>query len=101
METIKKDNQTMYYMDGRLLLTITKLGDNHFVTENSGYKIEGKITIIDEYRTEIEIIQHKKKDKRGYWRNNKILLNHNTNWFSYILQEYGFIRKAIPMTIGG
>jgi hypothetical protein len=91
---IKKDNQTMYYIDDDLLLTITDLNDNHFIVQNNSTKIEGKLYIVDEFITEIQIMNHKRKDTIGRWRKNTKLLEHNTKWFSYILQDRGFIRKA-------
>lgn len=95
--TITIENKTMYYLDNELLLTIEKLGENKFQIENAFNKLIGEVTPLDEFRTEISLEKNLKKDKLGRWRNTKKLFSHNTSWFSYILQEKGFIRKAKPI----
>jgi|SRR6185312_6750452 len=91
------ENKTMYFLDDELLLTIEKLGQNKFSVENAFNKLIGEVIPLDEYRTEIYLEKNFKKDTLGRWRNTKKLFSHNMTWFSYILQEKGFIRKAIPM----
>lgn len=98
-KTIKNGNITEYHIDGKCLLTITELENGYYQTENSSYRIVGKVTPINEHLYNVEIKEHKKKDKRGYWRKNNSLLSHNTDWFSYILQEKGFIKKQIPISV--
>ena len=56
---IKKDNITEYYIDGRLLLTVTELPDNQFITENEFTKLEGYCKHIDEYRIYRDINQNR------------------------------------------
>lgn len=96
-KVIKIENKTMYYLDSELLLTIEELGDNKYLVENNFIKLIGKVVAIDEYVTEITLEKNYKKDTLGRWRNTKKLAEHNTNWLSYILQEKGFVRKALPI----
>ena len=37
------------------------------------------------------------KGKDGKFRKSKKLMEHNTSWLLYMLEEYGFIKKRIPM----
>lgn len=90
-------NKTMYFLDGDLLLTIEKLDENKFLVENKNTKLIGEVIPLDEYRTEISLEKNFKKDTLGRWRNTKKLFSHNLSWFSYILQEKGFVRKAKAM----
>ena len=94
MNIIKQGNKTMYYLDEILLLTITELGNNRFVTENHSNRIEGICYKFDEYTTLTTIEKHQTLGKNGRFYNSKKLLDANTRWFSYILQEYGFVEKT-------
>jgi len=96
-KAITNGNKTMYFLDDELLLTIEKVSENKFLVENSFTKLIGEVIALDEYKTEIALEKNFKKDKLGRWRNTKKLFSHNASWFSYILQEKGFIRKAKPI----
>lgn len=92
-KVIKEENKTFYYLDNELLLTIEVLGENKFLVENKFNKLIGEVIPLDDYTTQISLEKNFKKDKLGRWRNTKKLINHNSSWFSYILQEKGFVRK--------
>lgn len=93
MKTIKEENKTMYYSDDILCLTITELGNNRFITENKTCKIEGVCYKFDDYTIYIKIEKHQTLGKNGRFYNSKKLLDSNTKWFGYILQEEGFVPK--------
>lgn len=89
------ENKThKYFIDNELVLTITEIGNDTYEAENKFTKITGIIKPINEYETLLTLVENKKKDKRGYWRNNKRLADHNLSWLNYILQEKGIIRKS-------
>jgi len=93
MEEVKKEgNITLFYLDGRLLLTITELGNDNFLVENAGTKIQGKCVRISDNKTQVCLDFHQKKGKNGRWYNTKKLVNHDMSWFDYILKEYGFVK---------
>lgn len=95
MERIDKvNNTTNIYLDDRLLLSITDLGNNHYITENSVNRLEGYCKTLDDYKTECRLDKNYTIGKNGRLYNSKKLIEHNTSWFAYILTEYGFIRKA-------
>ncbi|WP_137743294.1 hypothetical protein [Robertmurraya siralis] len=95
MEKLITDgNKTMYFLNEDLLLTIEKLAENKFLVENQFNKLIGTVTPIDDFKTEIILEKNFKKDTLGRWRNTKKLFSCNMTWFSYILQEKGFVRKA-------
>lgn len=95
MDRIEKDNATTeFYIDGKLLLTIKVLGGNMYEVENKSTKIVGYAEVLDEYRTAFKILEHYSKGKNGRLYKTKKLLEHNSNWFVYILAEKGFIRKT-------
>ena len=54
-QIIKKDNKTEYYLNDRLLLTITDLGNNYYITENGVNRLEGYCKVLDKYRTECRL----------------------------------------------
>lgn len=57
MEQIIKteDNKTEYYLNDRLLLTITDLGNDYYIIENSVGRLEGYCKTLDENRTECRL----------------------------------------------
>lgn len=83
--------------NGKVLLTITALGNNTYRAVNSFTDITAEIIPIDDYKTVTRCIENRKADKNGKYRKSKTLAEHNTNWLNYMLQEKGFIRKAKPM----
>ena len=83
--------------DGNILLTIDKIADNTYRAVNNFTDITIKAIQLDEYRTKTECIEHKTKGKDGKFRKSKKLMEHNTSWLLYMLEEYGFIKKRIPM----
>lgn len=95
-KVIKEGNITKYYLNNRLLLTITDLGNNNYITENNVSKLEGYCKKIDDYRIEIRLDKNYSKGKNGRWYKTKKLFEHNTRWFGYILQENGFVEKTLP-----
>ncbi len=93
MDEIKKEgNNTFFYLDGRLLLTITELGNHNFLVENSDTKIQGKCFLMEDNKTCISLELHQIKGKNGRWYNTKKLAKHDMHWFDYILKEYGFVK---------
>ena len=78
-------------------LTIDKIADDTYRAVNNFTDITIKAIQIDEYRTQTECIEHKTKGKDGKFRKSKKLMEHNTSWLLYMLEEYGFIKKRIPM----
>lgn len=96
-KTIKKDNITEYYIDDELVLTITELGNNNYIVENSFNKLEGFCRKHDEYHIEFKLNKHQSKGKNGRLYNTKKLFNHNSKWFVYILQQKGFVPSILPI----
>lgn len=86
-------NKKEYYLDNRLLLTITDLGDNYYITENGFHRLEGYCETLDEYRTKCRLDKNYIVGKNGRLYSSKKLLGHNTSWFAYILKEKGFLSK--------
>ncbi len=80
--------------NGEVVLTITALGNNTYRAVNKFWDITAEIIPIDEYRTQTRCIENKKADKNGKFRKSKALVEHNTNWLRYMLEEKGFIRKS-------
>lgn len=93
-KVIKEENKTFYYLNNELLLTIEVLGENKYLVENEFNKLIGEVIPLDDYTTLVSLEKNFKKDKLGRWRNTKKLFEHNKGWFSYIIQENGFVRKA-------
>ena len=83
--------------NGKVSLTIDKIADDTYRAVNNFTDITIKAIQIDEYRTQTECIEHKTKGKDGKFRKSKKLMEHNTSWLLYMLEEYGFIKKRIPM----
>lgn len=95
MITERMENGMYQSFDGdRLLLTITDLGNNCYRAVNSVTDITVEAIPLDDYRTKISCIEHKRAGKDGRYRKTKKLINHSMSWMDYILQEVGFIRKA-------
>lgn len=84
--------------NGGILLTITSLGNNTYRAVNKFFDITAEIIPLDDYRTSVRCIEHKKADKNGKYRKTKLMAEHNTNWLNYMLQKKGFIRKAKAMS---
>lgn len=84
------DNET-----NKVLCTITSLSDDVYRAINSFTDITAEIKPIDDYKTYIRCITNKRADKNGHFRKTNKLAEHNTNWLCYMLQEKGFIRKAL------
>lgn len=80
--------------NGSVLCIIEKIGENTYKAINSDTKITAKVIPLDEYKTQVTVIEHKRKGKDGKFRNSKKLLEHNSKWLDYMLEEKGFIRKA-------
>ena len=83
--------------NGKVSLTIDKIADDTYRAVNNFTDITIKAIQIDEYRTQTECIEHKTKGKDGKFRKSKKLMEHNTSWLLYMLEEYGFIKKRIPI----
>mgnify|MGYP000201344650 CR=1 FL=1 len=91
----KKDNITEYYIDDRLLLTITELGNDNYIVENTNNKLKGYCKNIDKYKTEFSLEENYKKGKNNRWYKTKELFKHNSRWFVYILQQKGFVLQTL------
>jgi len=76
-----------------VLLTITKDGDT-YTSKNKDSYIVAEVTPLDDYRTQVKIVTHKRIGKDGKYRPTTKLIQHNSSWLCYILQEIGFVRKA-------
>lgn len=96
-QIIEIGNKKEYYIDDRLLLTITDLGNDYYITENNIGRLEGYCKVLDDYRTACRLDKNYTKEKNGRLYNSKKLLEHNTRWFAYILAEKGFIEKTKPI----
>ena len=93
IKEIKTENEYKCFIDSKLTLTITK--DNDIYTlQNNDTRIIAKVIALDDYRTSIEMIQHKRKTKNGVFRETTKLKKHNASWTIYILEQTGFMRKA-------
>jgi hypothetical protein len=79
-----------------VLCTIESLGNNIYKAINKHTQITAEIIPLDEYKTSLKCIENKSADKNGVFKRSKKLAEHNTNWLYYMLQEKGFIRKAVP-----
>ena len=91
-ETIKNGVYTAKDGD-KLLLTITSLGDDVYRAVNHDTDIIARVTPLDDYRTSVQCISYKRKDKIGRYRKTTKLLNHYLRWLDYMLEEIGFIRE--------
>ena len=81
-------------IDGnKVLLTITSLGDNIYRAINNSMDITAKVTVLNDYQTMMNCIEHKRADKNGRYRKTTKLLQSDLSWLDYILEEKGFIRK--------
>lgn len=87
-------NKTEYYINDELLLTITDLGNNCYIIENSKNRLEGYCEPLDDYKTKVRLDKNYTIGKNGRLYNSKKLINHNTSWFHYILERKGFIRET-------
>jgi hypothetical protein len=95
METKKQiGNVTEYYLNNKLALTITKCDNNYYIVENTVSRLEGICMPLDEYYTKVYLIKNYTKGKNGRLYKTKKLYNHNSSWFSYILEKEGFVRKS-------
>ena len=99
-ETIKNGVYTS--KDGnKVLLTITSLGDNIYRAVNNYYDIVARVTPLDDYRTSVQCISYKRKDKIGRYRKTTKLLSHTLGWLDYMLEKIGFIREKKSVNYGG
>ena len=82
--------------EDNVLCTIEKIGENVFRAINSDTDITCEVIKIDEYKTSVSCIQHKRRGKDGKYRKTSKLLDNNMNWLLYMLENKGFIepRKA-------
>lgn len=89
----KIDGKYQSFRDGNFLLTIEELGNNVYKATNNFFTITAEVIPLDDYRTQIHCIEHKRADKNGVYRKTTKLLDHNMSWLDYILEDKGFIRK--------
>jgi hypothetical protein len=94
-EIIKENNVTKCYYKGNLLLTITELGNDNYIVENSDTRLKGFCRKFNDYKVEYRLDENSRKGKNGRWYNTKKLFQHNGQWFWYILQEYGFVPEIL------
>ena len=97
IKEIKENNIYKMIDDGEVILTIESLGDNVYKATNKNSIVVGKIVPLDEYRTELTLIENKKVDKNGCYRKSKTLANHNLSWLHSMVELKGFIRKSKPI----
>lgn len=90
---IKENGKYQIFVDGKLLLTIEELGNNAYKATNDSFTITAEVVPLDDYRTQLRCIEHKRADKNGVYRKTTKLLEHNMSWLDYILEDKGFIRK--------
>lgn len=93
MKIVNEGNQMKCYSNEELLLTITELGNNCFMTENDRYKIKGEVTT-NGNASQLTLLEFKKKGKDGRWRKNKRDRSAQSSWFIWILSEYGYTTKT-------
>ena len=77
-----------------VLCKIENLGNNIYRATNKFTQVTAEIIPLDDYMTQTKCIENKRVDKNGRFRKTNTLADHNTMWLCYMLQEYGFIRKA-------
>jgi len=94
---IKEGNTTKYYLDDRLLISIEELGDNSFKVENLSDIMTGFYKNLDEHHGEYRLDKCYDKKKNKNLRRNSGMFKHNTQWFTYILEEKGFVKKLLPV----
>lgn len=87
-------NTNTFYQckDGdKVLCTIEKTAGNVFRAINLDTDITCEVVKIDEYKTSVFCIEHKRRGKDGKYRKSKTLLDHNMRWLLYMLENKGFI----------
>ena len=90
--TETKTNTFYQCKDGyKVLCTIERTEENVFRAVNSDTDITCEVIKIDEYKTSVSCIQHKRRGKDGKYRKTSKLLDHNMNWLLYMLENKGFI----------
>ena len=96
MAETKTNTFYQYKSGGKVLCTIEKTAENVFRAVNLDTDITCEVIKIDEYKTSVSCIEHKRRGKDGKYRKSKNLLEHNMNWLLYMLENKGFIepRKA-------
>lgn len=77
-----------------IICTIESLGNDIYKATNKFTQITAEIKPLDDFRTMTRCVENKKADKNGRYRKTKELTEHNTSWLCYMLEKYGFIRKA-------
>lgn len=77
-----------------VMCTIEDLGNDIYKATNKFTQITAEIKPLDDFRTMTRCVENKRSDKNGRYRKTKELAEHNTSWLMYMLEEYGFIRKA-------
>ena len=93
-----KENNIYKMIDGDdVILTIESLGDNVYKATNKNSIVIGKIVPLDEYKTQLTLIENKRADKNGRYRKTKKLANHNLSWLHGMVESKGFIRKSKPI----
>lgn len=82
--------------NGRVLVTVTALGNNEYKAINQNVSIMAEIIPIDDYRTQVQCISCKVPGKNGkLHKAGQSDTQHFTSWLHYMLEEKGFIRKTI------
>lgn len=89
----KAENRYTAIKGERVLLTIDRWGDV-FRFENNDTRMTVKIVPLDEERTVVEMIEHKRRGKDGKYRKTTRLMQHDMKWALYMAEEKGFIRRA-------
>lgn len=97
MAEYKRTENKLEIIDGdrnKIMCTIEALGNDIYKATNKFTQITAEIKPLDGFRTMTKCVENKKADKNGVYRKTKALAEHNTSWLCYMLEEYGFIRKA-------
>lgn len=89
---IKSENRYVAYNGDDEICVIESLGDNKYHAHNNECDIVAEIIPIDDYKTQLSLISHKRRGKNGKYRKSNKLAEHNLFWLNYMLQQKGFIR---------
>lgn len=91
----KNENVYTCEIDGKIALTIEKVGSNLFTAKNTDMEITAHVENIDEY-TRLTIVK-----KYKYIDGSQKLKTHYRKWLSYILEKVGFLQPLKPTILKG
>ena len=93
IKEIRLDNELRVYDDDKEILNIKNLGDGYFIVENINNILKGYFKVLDNGTPELKLDYDFNKYKNRRLRKNQKLFDSDRNWFKYILEKHGFIKK--------